>query len=149
MRYVLLFLFSILTFAQEFSNEITVRGCSSLYQKDDSNILMEVASVGEKRIRVDFSYSGNRPFGFHIHPDANKLFGIKDNILTHNKKNRMGQIVFSKKRNRASFNFFLKNKIKKLDHLEFNNAATRNLKFREGLIAVTSPQLKLCSWIKR
>ena len=149
MRYLLGIFFTTLCLAQEFSNEITVRGCSSLYQKNDSNILMEVASIGEKRIRVDFSYSGTRPFGFHIHPDANKLFGIEDNILTHSKKNQMGQIVFSNKRNRASFNFTLKNKLKKLDHLEFNNAATRNLKFREGLIAVSSPQLKLCSWIKR
>ena len=42
---------------------------------------MEAIKTGDKALRVHFSYNGKKPFGFH--PDPNKLFGIKNNLLSH------------------------------------------------------------------
>lgn len=148
MKILLALFISLSTFAQEFSTDFTVRGCDSFYSKDRSHLLMEAIKTGDKALRVHFTYKGDAPFGFHMHTNPNKIFGIKDNILSHTGGNLMGQIVFSSEKKNHEFNFKLKNKARSLDHLEFNNAATKNLEFREGLIAVSSPQLKLCSWIK-
>ena len=90
-----LFFISLSTFAQEFSTDFTVRGCNSFYSKKSSHLLMEAIATGDKALRVQFSYNGNSPFGFHMHTDPNKIFGIKNNLLSHTGGNRMGQIVFS------------------------------------------------------
>ena len=149
MKILLAVFISLSTFAQEFSTDFTVRGCDSFYSKDSSHLLMEAIKTGDQALRVQFSYNGKKPFGFHMHTNPNKIFGIKENILSHTGGNLMGQIVFSDEKKNHEFNFKLKNKPRSLDHLEFNNAATKNLEFKEGLIAVNSPQLKLCSWIKK
>tara|TARA_B100000925_G_C21922379_1_gene436448 strand:+ start:192 stop:644 length:453 start_codon:yes stop_codon:yes gene_type:complete len=143
-----LLLISLSSFAQEFSTDFTVRGCDSFYSKGSSHLLMEAVATSDKTLRVQFFYNGKAPLGFHMHSNPNKIFGIKDNILFHTGGNLMGQIVFSEEKKSHEFNFKLKNKYENLNHLEFNNAATRNLEFREDIIAVNAPQLKLCSWVK-
>ena len=145
----LILLIFLATSKAEVTNRTTIKGCSSVYKSKYSNLLMDVVSNGGKEITVKFLYSGEVPFGFHLHPDPNKVLKIKNNYLTHSKKNRVGQITFTPEKKIKSLKFKLTKKIGDLDYIEFDNSATLNLGFKENIIPITTDKLRLCSWIRK
>ena len=126
-----------------------IEGCSNVYKSKHSNLLMDVVSNGKKEIEINFLYSGDVPFGFHIHTNPNKLFKIRNNLLSHSKKNKIGQVTFSPKKKFHSFKFVLKNKFSDLDIVRFDNSASANHSFKENIVPIKTDHLRLCSWIRK
>ena len=119
-----------------------------IHENFSENIGIEVEKLSDKKIKVHYHHRGVMPVGIHMLPDPNIIFSYPQNSLTHTPNNQLGPIILDKKSPYKSFIFHLKNKIKKMDQVFYNNEKTRHLGFTSDIIKPLSPEIKLCSWIR-
>ena len=131
-----------------FSITLLASGKCEIHGNISENLGIEVEKLSDKKIKVHYLHRGVMPVGIHMLPDPNIILSYPQNTLAHAPTNRLGPIILDKKNPYKSFIFHLKNKIKKMDQVFYNNDKTRHLGFTSDLIKPLSPNIQLCSWIR-